>query len=99
MAIFIEDSARQKLYSDLRVQTVAATGLGILTSTRISIYIFYRVSHPSTLLTRRLKQKNATTNLPSPKLMLGQAPKAPEGSEVANLAAALMKLAANITNK
>ncbi len=99
LAIFIEDSARQKIYSDLRVQTVEATDLGILTSARISILIFYRVSHPITVLTRRLQQKNAQTNLPSPELMIGQAPKAPEGSEVANLAAVLMKLAANITNK
>ena len=99
LAIFIEDSARQKLYSDLRVQTVAATGLGILTSAQISIYIFYRFSHAITVLTRRLQQKNTNINLPPPELMLGQAPKAPEDSEVANLAAVLTKLAANITNK
>ena len=40
LAIFIEDSARQKIYSDLRVQIVAATGLGILTSALISLLIF-----------------------------------------------------------
>ena len=92
LAIFIEDSARQKIYSDLRVQTVAATGLGILTSALISLLIFYRVSHPITVFTRRLQQKNAQTNLPSPRLMLEQAPKAPEGSEMANLTAVLHEM-------
>ncbi len=92
LAIFIEDSARQKIYSDLRVQIVAATGLGILTSALISLLIFYRLSHPITVLTRRLQQKNAQTNLPSPRLMLEQAPKAPEGSEVANLTAVLHEM-------
>ena len=92
LAIFIEDSARQKIYSDLRVQIVAATGLGILTSALISLLIFYRLSHAITLLTRRLQQKNAQTNLPSPRLMLEQAPKAPEGSEVANLTAVLHEM-------
>ena len=92
LAIFIEDSARQKIYSDLRVQIVAATGLGILTSALISLLIFYRLSHPITVLTRGLQQKNAQTNLPSPRLMLEQAPKAPEGSEVANLTAVLHEM-------
>ena len=92
LAIFIEDSARQKIYSDLRVQTVAATGLGILTSALISLLIFYRVSHPITVLTRRLQQKNAQTSLPSLELMLEQAPQAPEGSEVANLTAVLHEM-------
>ena len=92
LAIFIEDSARQKIYSDLRVQIVAATGLGILTSALISLLIFYRLSHAITVLTRRLQQKNAQTNLPSPRLMLEQAPKAPEGSEVANLTAVLHEM-------
>ena len=92
LAIFIEDSARQKIYSDLRVQTVAATGLGILTSALISLLIFYRVSHPITVFTRRLQQKNAQTNLPLLELMLEQAPKAPEGSEVANLTAVLREM-------
>jgi two-component system response regulator ChvI len=59
LAIFIEDSARQKIYSDLRIQSVAAVGLGILISVLISLLIFYRVSHPITVLTRRLQQKNA----------------------------------------
>lgn len=92
LAILIEDSARQKIYSDLRVQTFAATGLGVLTSALISLLIFYRVSHPITVLTRRLQQKNAQTSLPSPELMLEQAPKAPEGSEVANLTAVLHEM-------
>ena len=92
LAIFIEDSARQKIYSDLRVQIVAATGLGILTFALISLLIFYRLSHAITVLTRRLQQKNAQTNLPSPRLMLEQAPKAPEGSEVANLTAVLHEM-------
>ena len=92
LAIFIEVSARQKIYSDLRVQSVAAVGLGILASVLISLLIFYRVSHPITVLTRRLQQKNAQTSLPSPELMLEQAPKAPEGSEVANLTAVLREM-------
>jgi signal transduction histidine kinase len=92
LAIFIEDSARQKIYSDLRIQSVAAVGLGILVSVLISLLIFYRVSHPITVLTRRLQQKNAQTSLPSPELMLEQAPKAPEGSEVANLTAVLREM-------
>ena len=76
LAIFIEDSARQKIYSDLRVQSVAAVGLGILASVLISLLIFYRVSHPITVLTRRLQQKNAQTNLPSHQLILEKAPTA-----------------------
>ncbi len=89
LAIFIEDSAQQKIFPDLRVQIVAAAGLGILTCALISLLIFYQVSHPTTVLTKRLQKKNAQTNLPSHLFILEQAPKAPEGSEVANLTAVL----------
>lgn len=92
LAIFIEDSARQKIYSDLRVQTVTAVGWGVLTSALISLLIFYRVSHPITVLTRRLQQKNAQTSLPWHQLILEQASLAPEGSEVANLTAVLREI-------
>jgi two-component system sensor histidine kinase ChvG len=99
LAILIEDFARQKIYSDLRVQTVAATGLGVLISALISLLIFYRVSHPITVLTRRLQQKDAQTSLPSPELMLEQAPKALEGCEVANLTAVLHEMGRKYYNQ